>query len=113
MIRQPASENRFTVACPIPREAPVSTMVFVAADAATATAPSPWKGHASNGSAVEPDMAGVVFGIDDLDGRWGTAETGGWRRTRDQDTIARSMPQRELKWIYGLYERGSMRGCGG
>ena len=28
MTRQPSRENRFTVACPIPRLAPVSTMVL-------------------------------------------------------------------------------------
>lgn len=32
MILQPASENSFTVAWPMPREAPVSTMVFCSAD---------------------------------------------------------------------------------
>ena len=32
MIRQPASENSFTVAWPIPRDAPVNTMVFCSED---------------------------------------------------------------------------------
>jgi hypothetical protein len=35
MIRQPASENSFTVACPMPREAPVNTMVFRSAEGRT------------------------------------------------------------------------------
>src|SRR6266511_4268529 len=47
MIRQPASENSFTVACPMPREAPVNTMVFCSADGCALCESAPGNGHST------------------------------------------------------------------
>ena len=50
MIRQPASENSLTVAWPIPREAPVNTMVLCSATGCSTRADSPWDGHSTTAS---------------------------------------------------------------
>jgi hypothetical protein len=54
MIRQPASENSFTVACPIPREAPVNTMVFCSAEGRTICDGAPGKGQSTVFSSADP-----------------------------------------------------------
>ena len=55
MIRQPASENSFTVACPMPREAPVNTIVFCPADGRGAISEGrPGKGQSTVFSSAGP-----------------------------------------------------------
>ncbi len=54
MIRQPASENSFTVACPIPREAPVSTMVLCSAAGRTICGGVPGNGQRPAFSGTDP-----------------------------------------------------------
>ena len=54
MIRQPASENSFTVACPMPREAPVSTMVFCSTDGRSMCGGAPGYGQSTVFSSADP-----------------------------------------------------------
>src|SRR5271166_6381435 len=58
MIRQPASENSFTVACPMPRDAPVSTIVRCSFGLLVSRYRSTWNGHCSAPSIAECDLGG-------------------------------------------------------
>ncbi|CDX32668.1 exported hypothetical protein [Mesorhizobium sp. SOD10] len=70
MTRQPSREKRFTVAWPMPRLAPVSTMVFLLSVSAMVLSPA---GHVAEGSthgerascrrSHDPEKWVPVFGI--------------------------------------------------
>jgi hypothetical protein len=63
MMRQPASENSFTVACPMPREAPVNTMVFCSTAGRSSCGDTPGKGQSTVFSSGNPARIAVKVGI--------------------------------------------------
>jgi len=62
-MRQPASENSFTVACPMPREAPVNTMVFCSTAGRSSCGDTPGKGQSTVFSSGNPARIAVKVGI--------------------------------------------------
>ena len=97
MMRQPASENRFTVACPMPREAPVSTMVFCSAEGRSISVGTPGKGQSTAISSADPcsdRRSGSAFARIDDRGCAATIRNAKRREFSDTGGFARSGPVR-------------------